>query len=37
MFVRVPKEDKGEPVTQMNNTAWKSARERAADKWALSL
>ncbi len=34
VFVRVPKEGRGEPVTQMNNTAWKSARERAAEKWA---
>jgi len=34
VFVRVPKEGRGEPVTQMNNTAWKSARERAANKWA---
>jgi integrase len=34
VFVRMPKEGRGEPVTQMNNTAWKSARERAADKWA---
>jgi integrase len=34
VFVRVPKEGRGVPVTQMNNTAWKSARERAADKWA---
>jgi integrase len=25
VFVRVPKEGRGEPVTQMNNTAWKSA------------
>jgi integrase len=33
VFVRVPKEGRGEPVTQMNNTAWKSARERAANKW----
>jgi hypothetical protein len=34
VFVRVRKEGSAQPVTQMNNTAWKSARERAADKWA---
>ena len=35
VFVRAHKK-KGEsrPVTKMNNTAWKAARERAADAWA---
>ena len=34
VFVRAHKK-KGEPrpVTKMNNTAWKAARERAADAW----
>jgi len=33
VFVRTFKEDKPRPVTKVYNTAWKSARERAADKW----
>jgi integrase len=42
VFVHVPKPRKGQankpppaprPFARMNNTAWKSARERAADKW----
>jgi hypothetical protein len=34
VFVR-PHKEVGEPrpVTKMNNTAWKAARERAADAW----
>jgi integrase len=34
VFVRAHKK-KGEPrpITKMNNTAWKAARERAADAW----
>ena len=35
VFVRTsPKTNKSRPVGKMNNTAWKSARERAADQWA---
>lgn len=35
VFVRISdKTGKAKPVTKMNNTAWKSARERAADAWA---
>jgi len=35
VFVRTsPKTQISRPVTKMNNTAWKAARERAADKWA---
>jgi integrase len=34
VFVRVPKKGAPQPVTKMYNTAWKSARERAAKKWA---
>ena len=34
VFVRAPKKGGRRPVTQMYSTAWKSARERAADKWA---
>jgi integrase len=33
VFVRESKKRSPEPVTKMNNTAWKSARERAADRW----
>jgi integrase len=44
VFVRVPTLPKGtggalpgaqemKPLARMNNTAWRSARERAADKW----
>jgi integrase len=35
VFVHARKKD-GEPapVTKINNTAWKAARERAADQWA---
>jgi len=36
VFVRVSKQEgEPKPVTKINNTAWKSARERAADKWAV--
>jgi integrase len=35
VFVRAfEKKGRATPVTSMNNTAWKSARERAAEKWA---
>jgi integrase len=34
VFVRVPKNGAAQPVTKMYNTAWKSARERAANIWA---
>ncbi len=35
VFVRVQKKGgESQPVTKMNNTAWKAARERAADAWA---
>ncbi|HET9445660.1 MAG TPA: hypothetical protein VFO35_05340, partial [Steroidobacteraceae bacterium] len=34
VFVRVPKKGSSQPVTKMYNTAWKSARERAAKTWA---
>jgi integrase len=34
VLVRVLKEATPQPVKQMNNTAWKGARERAAKKWA---
>jgi integrase len=34
VFVRVPKKGEAQPVTKMYNTAWKSARERAAKIWA---
>jgi integrase len=34
VFVRVPKNGRPQPVTKMYNTAWKSARERAAQQWA---
>jgi integrase len=34
VFVRVPKKGSAQPVTKMYNTAWKSARERAAKTWA---
>jgi integrase len=35
VFVRVPKKKRTpQAVTKMYNTAWKSARERAAQKWA---
>lgn len=34
VFVRISeKTGKAQPVTKMNNTAWKAARERAADAW----
>jgi integrase len=34
VFVRkFEKTEECRPVTKMNNTAWKAARERAADKW----
>ena len=33
VFVRVRKKGAPQPVTKMYNTAWKSARERAAAKW----
>jgi integrase len=34
VFVRkFEKTEEARPVTKMNNTAWKAARERAADKW----
>lgn len=33
VFVRKTKNGKPKPVTKINNTAWKAARERAADKW----
>ena len=35
VFVRAHKKvGESRPVTKMNNTAWKAARERAADAWA---
>jgi integrase len=35
VFVRTnPKTQESRPMTKMYNTAWKSARERAADAWA---
>lgn len=35
VFVRTnPKTDESSPLTKIYNTAWKSARERAADTWA---
>jgi integrase len=35
VFVRAHKKvGEARPVTKMNNTAWKAARERAADAWA---
>ena len=35
VFVRAHKKvGESQPVTKMNNTAWKAARERAADAWA---
>ena len=35
VFVRAhKKEGEAAPVTKINNTAWKAARERAADAWA---
>lgn len=34
VFVRkFEKTEEARPVTKMNNTSWKAARERAADKW----
>jgi integrase len=33
VFVRAFKDQSGRPVTKMNNSGWKSARERAADRW----
>jgi integrase len=34
VFVRATKKGEPKPLTKMNNTAWKAARERAADQWA---
>ena len=34
VFVRTLTKVAAKPVTKINNTAWKAARERAADKWA---
>jgi integrase len=34
VFVRVLRKGRPQPVTKMYNTAWKSARERAAQIWA---
>jgi integrase len=34
VFVRVPPRGRPQPVKKMYNTAWKSARERAAKGWA---
>jgi hypothetical protein len=34
IFVRKSKKKKPRPVHAMNHTAWKRARERAAEKWA---
>ena len=34
VFVRPLKDKTTAPVTKMNNTAWKGARERAAEKWS---
>jgi integrase len=33
VFVRAVKKGEFKPVTKMNNTAWKKARERAANQW----
>lgn len=33
VFVRSYKRDETRPVTKMNNTAWKAARQRAAEVW----
>ena len=33
VFVREGKDGLSSPVRSMNNTAWKRARERAADRW----
>jgi integrase len=33
VFPRKTKRGEPKPVTKINNTAWKAARERAADKW----
>ena len=33
VFVHVPKEGDPKPVGKINNTGWKAARQRAADKW----
>ena len=34
VFVRANKKDsEPKPVTKINNTAWRAARERAADRW----
>lgn len=33
VFVHVPKEGEPKPIGKINNTGWKSARQRAADKW----
>jgi hypothetical protein len=33
VFVREDKDGLSSPVRGMNNTAWKRARERAADRW----
>jgi integrase len=34
VFVRVPRKGEPRPIPKMYGTAWKAARERAADKWA---
>ena len=34
VFARTLTKVAARPVTKINNTAWKAARERAADKWA---
>lgn len=34
VFVRVPSKGEPRPIPKMYGTGWKSARERAADKWA---
>lgn len=34
VFVRALPKGRPQPVTKMYNTAWKSARERTAQKWA---
>ena len=34
VFVRVPSRGEPRPIPKMYGTGWKSARERAADKWA---
>jgi integrase len=34
VFVRVPSKGEPRPIQKMYGTAWKTAREHAADKWA---